>query len=754
MISPVIFNSQFSIHFVMRKSGILLLLIFFSTLNLIAANYEVKSPDEKLKFIVKVDNGTQYEIRYDNTQLIAPSPVGLNLNDGTVIGKGTVKNTETRYVDDAVPVLIGKNESIPEKYNELTIHFNENCDLIVRAYNEGAAFRWIIAFPDSLTINNEDFVFNFAEDPVVYFPEATSLNHWEKNYTAGTASSFNASRFAVTPILFSWADKPYKIVIAESDLYDYPGLYIQATGSKSMKGMWAKYPKTVAEPDNIYSNHEPLTRYDYIARVGGNRVFPWRVFAISTDDKELLNNELVYLLAEPQRLTDTDWIVPGKSTWEWWHKAMLTPDGKADPANKIPANGNANLGFDLYKYYVDFAAANNIEYLTLDAGWSESYIRQLCAYAKNKGVKIMVWTWASAALEEKGWVAKQKGFGVSGAKIDFFNRSDQIAMTWGHRLAQELADSKMAGIFHGCPVPTGLNRTFPNILNFEAILGNEENFWRKGSDPNYHVQFPFIRSLAGPEDYTPGSMRNKSQMQFQPVDQDNTVPSSQGTRAHELSMYIIFDQWLGFLCDAPTEYMKYPDILDFLANVPTTWDKTLPLDSRLGEYITIAKRSGADWYVGGMSSWTAHDVEVDFSFLTPDQIYTAYILKDGVNAGNYPTRYAADTVEVDGQTKMTFNMAKGGGFVIRLIEGSRLGIKKTEVNANNLIVVNRNKLSVQSNENIKGITIYTLTGQLLANYGFSTGKSSRQIDLSGLNRGVYIVKIRNESTVDSLKFIF
>jgi len=738
----------------MRKSIIILSLIFFSAVNVIAAGYEVKSPDEKMEIIVTVDNGTQYEIRYGEAQLIAPSPIGLNLNDGTVIGKGTVKNTESLSVNDSVQVLIGKDKSIPEIYNELTIHFNENYDLIVRAYNEGIAYRWITSLPDSIIINNEDFVFNFTDDPTVYFPEATTFDSWERTYTTGTASSFSASRFAVTPILFSWAGEPYKIAIAESNLYDYPGLYIQATGTQSMKGMWAQYPKTVDQPDNIYSNHEPTSRYDYIARTSGSRTFPWRVFIISADDKGLLNNQLVYLLAEPQRLTDTSWFAPGKSSWEWWHKAMLTPDGKADPANGIPANGNANLGFDLYKYYVDFAAKNNIQYMTLDAGWSESYIKQLCAYANGKGVKIMVWTWASNALDDKTWLSRMKAYGISGAKIDFFQRNDQIAMTWGYQLAQELADLKMVGIFHGCPIPTGLNRTFPNMLNFEAIVGNEENFWRNDSDPNYHVQFPFIRSLAGPEDYTPGSMRNKSQMEFQPVDQPNTVPSSQGTRAHELSMYIIFDQWLGFLCDAPTEYMKYPDILDFLANVPTTWDQTVPLDSKVGQYITIAKQKGTDWYVGGMSSWMAHDVDVDFSFLTPGKIYTACILEDGNNASNYPTRYAADTIAVTNQTKMTFSMAKGGGFVIRVKENSNVGFENPEIKTKISLAVDHDMLLMQSNENIKRIMVYTFTGQLVVNHEFSDSVSLQKLNLSDWNKGVYIAKIQTESTTDSLKFIY
>jgi alpha-glucosidase len=520
--------------------------------------------------------------------------------------------------------------------------------------------------------------------------------------------------------------------------------------------MWAKYPETVDDPGNIFSQHTPLTRYNYIANTTGNRVFPWRVFILADNDKSLLNNELVYLLAEPCRLTDLSWIEPGKTSWEWWHKAMLTPDGKADRANGIPANGNDNLGFELYKYYVDFAAQHNISYLTLDAGWSESYISRLCNYAKGKGVKIIVWTWASCALEEAGWIAKQKKFGVSGAKIDFFNRNDQIAMQWGHRLAQELADLNMIGLFHGCPIPTGLNRTYPNVLNFEAILGNEENFWRRGSDPNYHVQFPFIRSLAGPEDFTPGSMRNKTRNQFSPVDQPNIVPSSQGTRAHELSMYIIFDHWLAFLCDAPTEYMKYPDILDFLANVPTVWDKTLPLDAQVGEYILTAKQTGTDWYVGGMSNWDAHDVEVDFSFLDPEATYTATVLKDGLNAGNYPTRYAADTLVVTNDTRLPVSMAKGGGFVIRLVKNTTTGT--TNLQAKALASIYADKASatlyVRAGKAIQSLAVYNLNGQKVLSKTGQPGKNGQEISLAALPEGVYIAKIQTDAGTDILKFIY
>ncbi|MDR2085804.1 MAG: glycoside hydrolase family 97 protein [Dysgonamonadaceae bacterium] len=626
-----------------------------------AADFEVSSPNGQWKIKLHIDGGTQYEILAGETQLIAPSPVALRLKNGTVIGAGTVKSATTNSVDNTVPVLFGKNKTLNEKYNELIIAYNENYDLVVRAYNEGIAYRFLTRLDGDIVIVNEDAVFNFAGNPAVYFPQSPDLRNFEKTYVIyNSINDVKPDKFAVGPVLFAYTGTPYKLVITEADVYDYPGLYIEPNGVHSMRGMWANYPRVVESPENIYSNHLPVIRYNYIADTSGKRAFPWRVLAITDDDKSLLNNELVYLLAEPQRLTDTSWIKPGKSAWEWWHKALL--EGVDFPA------GNRNLGLTLYQYYVDFASKHHIEYLTLDAGWKEEYMKELCDYAAAKNVKIFVWTWASMALEDTAWLPRMKKAGVYGVKIDFFERNDQIAMRWGHQLAQRLADLKMVALYHGCPVPSGLNRTYPNILNFEAVRGAECNFWDRGSDPAYHVQFPFIRLLAGPVDYTPGSMRNKTKEEFTPVDRPNIIPSSMGTRAHELAMYVVFDHWLAYLCDSPTEYEKYPDIVEFLANVPTVWDKTIPLDARLGEYILIAKQSGNNWYVGGMNNWDARSTSVDFSFLPPKAKYKATLLKDSGDSGLYPVKYESNVLNVNHKTRLNIPMAEGGGFVIRLIK--------------------------------------------------------------------------------------
>jgi alpha-glucosidase len=612
-----------------------------------------------MKLSIDKNTGTTYTLQHGNTVLLNPSAIALRLDDGRVIGRDGARHVSTTSVKRTVDVLFGKNKTIDEIYNELTITYQDNYDLIVRAYNEGVAYRFVTRLDGNILIANEDAIFNFAGNPSVYYPQSPDLRNFEKTYViCKTIKDINPASFSVGPILFAYPDTPYKLVITEADTYDYPGLYVEPNGNNSVKGMWASVPKIVEAPENTYSNHLPIVRYNYIADTSGTRTFPWRVLVVSDDDKSLLNNNLVYLLAEPSRLTDTSWIHPGKTAWEWWHKAML--EGVDFPV------GYDNLGLEMYKYYVDFASKNQLEYMTLDAGWKENYIQELCEYAASKGVKIFVWTWASMAVEDATFLPRMAAKGVYGLKIDFFERNDQVAMTWGYSLAQRLADLKMVALYHGCPVPTGLNRTYPNILNFEAVRGAECNFWDSGSNPEYHVQFPFIRLLAGPADYTPGSFRNKTKEAFKPVDRPNIIPSTMGTRAHELAMYIVFDHWLAYLCDAPTEYEKHPALLQFLSAVPTVWDKTLPLDAQLGEYMVVAKQNGDAWYVGGMTNWTARSLTVDFSFLPKGKKYTATIYTDGANATAEPTEYKVETIRVNSKTKLPVDLASGGGFVIHL----------------------------------------------------------------------------------------
>mgnify|MGYP002544447125 FL=1 len=650
----------------------------------IATEYNLSSPNEKLKMKVTTGKETKLEVWCKNYPLLLPSSIGMHLADGSFIGgktKVTAQNSQT--VNNKIEVPFGKNKILNESYNQLILSFGTEYDLILRAYNEGLAYRFVTHINKEIIIEKEDAIFNFPIAPKIYFPECDAYyseeteqsgkkhqihqgyRNFERLYKVyNSPSDIEKGHFSVSPVLFEYTGTPYKLVITESDTYDYPGLYMEANGTNSMKGKWAQYPKKImdSDPSNTkrwYSNHLVISRENYIAKTWGKRTFPWRAIIVSENDKELLNNELVYMLAEPCKLKDISWIKPGKSVWEWWHKAVL--EGVNFPV------GNTNLSLEMYKYYVDWASKHKFEYMTLDAGWSESYIQELCEYAKQKNVGILVWTWASCVRENPDdWIKKMKSYGVSGAKIDFFERNDQEAMRWGREFAERLAANQMIAIYHGCPVPVGLNRTYPNILNYEAVRGAECNFWEKTITPEYHTRFPFIRSLAGPEDYTPGGMRNVTLEEFKPIDKPNTPPMNMGTRSHIMSMYIIYDQWLAYLCDSPSEYDKCPDIRDFLSNVPSIWDKTIPLDSKLGEYITIAKQKDNEWYVGGMTNWTPREININFDFLEPGIKYQATILKDTSDSGEHPQQYTCEKVSVTSESNLNIYMAKGGGFTIHL----------------------------------------------------------------------------------------
>lgn len=753
-----------------KKTTIVLLLLLAFQWVTRAAVFEVVSPDTKLTMKLTVDGGTSYELWHGAVQLISSSPIALNLSDGMIIGNGTVKSTSTRSVDSVVDVVIGKNKTLQEAYNELVVEYAENYRLIVRAYNEGVAYRFATALDREITITSEVAVFNFATTPKVYFPECDShyynetgdggktysvhqgFRNFERVYNVYTAPVALSSRFSVTPVLFEMKESPLKLVITEADTYDYPGMYMERNpggGIRSVRGMWAGYPKSVIDPSNYYSNHLVYERENYIAKTQGTRIFPWRVMIVSEDDKSLLNNELVYLLAEPSRIEDTSWIVPGTTAWEWWHKAML--EGVGFPV------GNRNLSVQLYKYYIDWASENGVEYMTLDAGYQESWLYELCRYAKQRNVKVIVWTWASCVREYPGdWIKKMKALGVAGAKIDFFERNDQLAMRWGYEFAQRLAESQMVGLFHGCPVPTGLNRTYPNILNFEAVRGAEDNFWRSIVTPDYHTQFPFIRALAGPYDYTPGSMRNTTASEFYPVDKDNTVPMSMGTRSHELSMYVIYDQWLGYLCDSPTEYNKYPDVKKFLSTVPTVWDKTLPLDAQLGQYILMAKQKGKDWYVGGMTNWDNRTLTVKFDFLKPGVRYKATIFRDSPESNITPATYVYETREVVNGDQLTLSLAKGGGFVIQLNEEPVSGISALPAGDDCSAYVDRltDSLRVFSEQALSGVRIFDLQGRCRISTEPADGSHHEAITLSSLEKGMYVAKVYSEDVMSSIKFVY
>jgi alpha-glucosidase len=403
-------------------------------------------------------------------------------------------------------------------------------------------------------------------------------------------------------------------------------------------------------------------RADYVAKTQGTRSFPWRVVIISTSDKDLLNNDMVYRLASPSRVEDVSWIKPGKVAWDWWNDWNISH-----------VDFRVGVNTSTYKYYTDFAAANHIEYILLDEGWSDDRdimkivpdvnLQEIIDYAKQKNVGVWLWM-GSYPLDQKmdEAFATYSKMGVKGFKIDFMDRDDQNMVEYYYRVAKTAAANHIMIDFHGAYKPTGLQRTYPSVVNVEAVHGMEQLKWSNPDMPKFDVTIPFIRMVAGPMDYTPGAMRNATKESFRPI---NSSPMSQGTRCHQLAMYVMYEAPFEMLSDNPTIYMREPESLNFIASVPTTFDETIALDGKVGEYAAIARRKNDTWFVGAMGNWDAHDITLDLSFLK-DGNYEAEIFKDGINADRDATDYKREGIKVSAKDKINVHLSTGGGWVARI----------------------------------------------------------------------------------------
>lgn len=648
----------------MRKSSLLIaaFTLFFGAAN--AQTYTLQSPDKNLQVSIVVNDSITYTVSYKNNPLITPSAISLTLDKGILGKSAKVIKTKTGSHNAIIKPLYGKNAKLTDNYNQLNIDLAENYSLVFRAYDEGAAYRFVTSLKDSVKVMSEQATFNLAGNPGAILPETDNYTAWEVPYIQhNTITEIQDGKRALTPSLFSYSNG-IKLVVAEADLLDYPGMYVKKQG-KGFVGNYALYPAVTQMGSWGDFVSVVKQRKDYIAQTTGTRAYPWRVIIATDDDKTLLTNELIYKLSTPSVIKNAVWIKPGKASWEWWHDAML-------PGADIPS-GMGNRNTDLYKYYVDFSAKNNLEYMMIDAGWSNNHdvkkmnkkldMPALISYAKEKNVGIFLWCVAKPLLDDLNKNLQFiKDLGAKGIKVDFFDRDDQEAINWMEAIAKAAAEKQLMVNFHGCGKPAGLQRKYPNVVNFEAVRGEECSKWDYTANPQHHLTFPFIRMLGGPLDYTPGSMRNATLQTFKPVDPG--LPSSLGTRCHEIAMYVLFDQPFAMLSDSPKEYEKYPDIMKFISAVPTAFDETKVLDAKVGEYAVLAKRKDKNWFIGGMTNWNAKTTAIDFSFLPAGKSYQADIYTDGADAETVATSYVVKTITVNNKAKLNINMAKGGGTAI------------------------------------------------------------------------------------------
>lgn len=636
------------------------------------------SPNGQIQIHITLSPDLQWSVTDGDAQVLAPSDLAINMQSGETWGQGEKKPVITvSEGHETFAAHFYKKDSITDIYRQLRLSWKNKGrglhGIIFRAYDDGVAYRFFSEKADSFFVHYEQAIFNFDKDYGLFIPYVREPRRendqfqtsFENLYTEQKISAMYPDSIAFLPMLVA-LDNSLKVVITEAGLEHFPGLYIRSNPSndRSLMGIHPGYPLREG-PGGYHRINSIVTEHaGYVARLGGTVQFPWRILVISKEDKELANNDMVQRLAEPCRLSDLSWIKPGKVSWDWWNDWNISH-----------VDFRAGINTQTYKYYIDFAAANKLEYIIMDEGWSPDDdlltikpaidLQAILDYAAQKHVGVILWaTWSAMHRQMEPAFAKYSAMGVKGFKIDFLDRDDQEMTNSTYQIAAKAAEYKLMVDFHGMYKPDGLQRTYPNVVNFEGVRGMENVKWAPNDDvPRYDVTLPFIRMLAGPLDYTPGAMRNSIQSAFHPV---NSMPMSQGTRCHQLAMYVVWEAPLQMLADNPTVYMKEQECTNFIDSIPTTFDQTISLDGKVGEYVAIARRKGKTWYVGAMTNWTPRDLVIDLSFLPPQGIFKIDLFQDGVNADRDATDYRRQVIMATHDDKLHVHLSNGGGWAARI----------------------------------------------------------------------------------------
>jgi alpha-glucosidase len=626
------------------------------------SSYDLRSPDGRIELRIRTADRIRYDLILRGTAVLENATISLDVEHNKLGIQPKVVDAKTHSTDQVVePVVRQKFAKIRDHYNELRLKMDGGYSVVFRAYNEGVAYRFETSLPkEKVTVYGEESAFNFPANYVVYYPQEDSFySHNERKYLPQHLSEIAPEFIATLPAIVD-VGQGAKLAIAESDLEDYPGLWLRGTGGSGLAATFPPYPlKEVQTSDRDY---KPVETADYIAVTSGTRTFPWRVIGIADHDGDLLTNQIVYLLQRPSQFPDTSWIKPGKVAWDWWNDW-----------NIYGVDFKAGINTKTYEYYVDFASKYGIPYIILDDGWyklgnllevtPELNIVELVSYAKQKNVGIILWaSWKTLDDQLVPALDQFEKWGVKGIKVDFMQRSDQIMIDYFYRVCREAAKRHMLVDFHGDQKPASMTRIWPNLINAEGVRGMEWSKWSRESEPEHNVTLPFTRMFLGPMDYTPGAMRNATKATFAAI---NSQPMAMGTRCHQLAMYVVYDAPLQMLSDSPSNYLREPEIMEFLGPVPTEWDETKALDARIADYVVVARRNGKDWYIGAMNDWTPRSLDIDLSFLS-DGNFTMDAYQDGANADRNASDYHKTTTQVGRSTKLKLQLASGGGWAARI----------------------------------------------------------------------------------------
>ena len=688
------------------------LLLFLITSLVYSQNYNIQSPNEKIKVDVKIDKQVSFDVSLNNETIIEKVVISLENSDGRIFGVSPrLKKVNRDYFKEKISVPIpNKDRIIKSEYNQAILSFRGDYDIIFRAYNDGIAYRFIDNKNTLKEIINEQMDLSFPKGSSTFFPwEESMYSHNERLYNRTEISNLNNSDFCSLPVLF--VTKNGKVLFTESSLYDYPGMFLEKKENDILSSKFPNYVlKAIAKPNDVQASSDTtlhlgeeasdrteliVKEADYISKIKGKRSFPWRVFIVSDDDRTFVESNLVTLLSEKSKIEDTSWIKPGKVAWDWWN------------ANNIyGVDFRAGINQETYKYYIDFASENGIEYILLDEGWTKSTteiyesnpdidIVELIKYAKSKNVGVLLWVlWKPLNDDTEGLIKLYASWGAAGVKVDFMQRNDQYMVSSYEKIAEIAAKYKFLVDYHGAFKPAGIERVWPNLLTYEGVMGNEQSKWKVDHfpysndlypiNPEHHLTIPFIRMAAGPMDFTPGGMTNVNRYDYKwsPADTSppgfdyagnplktednmhsiNTRPMVLGSRAHQVAMFTVFESPLQMMSDSPTIYKKEQETTDFISQIPTIWDETIVLEASITDYLIIARRNGDNWYVAAMTDWTARDFNIDLSFLEANTNYNVQIFKDGINTDRNAMDYKFEKISLNSNSEIDISLSSGGGF--------------------------------------------------------------------------------------------
>src|SRR5467141_571271 len=627
------------------------------------ASYDLRSPDNRIEVRIRTAKNIRYDVLFKGRALLEECTLSLDVDHKKLgLEPKVIKSKERNENRVLEPAVRQKFAKIRDNYKEMRLEMEGGYAVVFRAYNEGVAYRFETSLAqEQVEIYGEEMTLNFPSNFVVYYPQEDSFfSHNERRYTPQHLREIAPEFIASLPAVIDVGEGA-KVAIAESDVEEYPGLWLRGTGGNGLSATFPPYPlREKLQGDRDFRVVECA---DYVAATIGKRTFPWRVLSIVERDGDLLTNQLVWLLEKPSQVQDTSWIKPGKVAWDWWNYN-----------NVYGVDFKAGVNTETYKYYIDFAAKYGIPYIILDEGWyklgnvldvvPEVNMEELSAYAKEKNVRIILWViWNTLDDQLEKALDQYAKWGVAGIKVDFMQRSDQKLINYYHKVSRETAKRKMLVDFHGDQKPATMTRTWPNLIGTEGVRGMEWDKWSAETDPDHDVTLPFTRMLLGPMDYTPGAMLNAQKNDFRAI---GHRPMSQGTRCHQLAMYVVFEAPLQMLSDSPSNYLREPEIMEFLGPVPSEWDDTKVLDGKIAQYVAVARRNGKDWYVGAMTNWSPREMEIDFSFL-PEGNFTLLAYQDGVNADRMGSDYKMVKSQVNRGTKLKIKLAPGGGWAGRIV---------------------------------------------------------------------------------------